>query len=373
VASSNVGNLNDTVAIKYEKLSSSDPIATSREQNNQSLVKNSRATVSGVTIKAENLSAISHYPVSASSSELKSQTLEVNLADNLDNAVTPKFQNETSKFENVSSKSNSKRKGKKSEFNRENFFYYDLLHTLSGYCIYNFTYEIQKKNKLSHLTTEKLLLEWPLPNVVDKFANKFHSYREIDLTHFEIKEWEDFLQNLNQINEHLDNNSYLYKNPDIRIDQPPFRYELTLQGFIQDILREIFSKNILKSDDGYDFLIGETIENVKEETDVVLVDKNYRRYLDIEVKNDPTFKCMKEKNLFDYVKATPIPNQSPVNAFKETINYIMDHKLKYGVLTSLENSWFFKIEDKIISISNTIAKDTFLKAMNYIIELSLDV
>jgi hypothetical protein len=167
--------------------------------------------------------------------------------------------------------------------------------------------------------------------------------------------------------------------PDIRINKGEVKLEIKLQNLIQDILREIFSKNIFNIEHeefDYHFLIGKGVDNKDKSADIVLVNGENVKFLDIEVKNDTSFDCMGNKNLFEYISQTNMPNQIPSYMLKQIIGYVINDELKYGVLTSLNKSWFIKLETSInhkmtVHISDTIDKNSFLKAMNYIINMSL--
>ena len=65
-------------------------------------------------------------------------------------------------------------------------------------------------------------------------------------------------------------------------------------------------------------------------------------------------------------------NNNPLFLLQQINDYLVRDSVKYGVLTSYTHSWFMKVENKKLYISNTIEKNLFLKAMNYLIELSLD-
>jgi len=196
--------------------------------------------------------------------------------------------------------------------------------------------------------------------------------------------WKDFKEELNNNqSDDLNDVSKIYHlditPPYIRIDKAKIKNEINLQGFIKDVLEKIFTDNIFKielEEFDYHFLIGKGVDNKDMSADIVLVNWNKVKFLDIEVKNDKSFDCMGNKNLFEYISQTNMPNQIPSYMLKQIIGYVINDKLKYGVLTSLNRSWFIKLEtssnNKItVYISDTIDKNLFLKAMNYIINLSL--
>lgn len=147
---------------------------------------------------------------------------------------------------------------------------------------------------------------------------------------------------------------------------------MNLQLFLIDVLKKIFSDNKLTFENdnrNYDF----TITEKNSDSDIIFKNGN-KRLIEIEVKNGNVFESITKinKNLYDYFISEEKSNKNPLFALQQINDYLVRDSVKYGVLTSYTHSWFMKIENKKLYISNTIEKNLFLKAMNYLIELSLD-
>ena len=67
-----------------------------------------------------------------------------------------------------------------------------------------------------------------------------------------------------------------------------------------------------------------------------------------------------------------IKNKASEMALCQLYGYIFKHKLKYGVLTSYDKTWYIKCEKSCIYLSETFDKNSLLKSMNYFIHLALN-
>lgn len=172
---------------------------------------------------------------------------------------------------------------------------------------------------------------------------------------------------------YLNDSDKLYKVPDISLHQKSFRYELRLQEFILDLIKEIFIKSEY-IDEKYEFTFGEA----GKDADTIFMGRNGQRFIDIEIKNDNVFSSLETENLHDHLIKTKRNNKYTLNSFAQICGYMKNHSIKYGVLTSYNRSWFLKLEstnklgkDRVF-ISNTIERNFFLKSMCYLIRLSLN-
>jgi hypothetical protein len=156
---------------------------------------------------------------------------------------------------------------------------------------------------------------------------------------------------------------------------------MVLQDFIRDILKEIFIRNILFDEDcrKYDF---SSSRESQPDADVIfyefLDDQKPKKLLDIEVKNPNVFEPLGSSSLLDYIKyknehiKDESKRNAPENSLAQIYGYLCTDNLKYGVLTSYNQTWYLKREKDELYVSEGIDKNLFLKSMNYFIYLALN-
>ena len=216
--------------------------------------------------------------------------------------------------------------------------------------------------------TEKELLEWKLPVIDMQGTNGNIPTRKTILDSKNLLFWKDFQSSYE--NHEIDSFIKQYDFPNINQNIKKLNSESSLQSFIKDILNNVFSYNILK-DENKQIEFGPSETN--EDADIVMnLIKNgdKKRLIDIEVKNPPVLNALENQSLYDYCISSSKQNQKPWYAINQLYGYMSKHKVKYGILTTYNQTWYLRHENKLY-ISNTILKNELLKSLNYFISLSL--
>ena len=175
----------------------------------------------------------------------------------------------------------------------------------------------------------------------------------------------------------LDNNNLIYRFRNFdRIRE--YTNENECRHYIYEILDWVFNENIFEFGDEqlrrYKFIYQQNANDC----DLLLSDRNNprSRFIDIEIKKPNVINksIMGNKELHDFVNArrNETPTHKVVNCVKQIYKYMRDHNLKYGILTTLNESWFFELtrtgERECLSISDTIDKTELLRAIYYLIK-----
>ena len=218
--------------------------------------------------------------------------------------------------------------------------------------------------------TEKELLEWKLP-VLDMHGTSGQIHPRETILPDKILRWKNFE---NSFKEHdVDSSIKQFDLPNINPNIKRLESESSLQSFIKDVLNNIFSNNIL-SEENEQIEFGPSERN--EDADIVMNslkrNENKKRLIDIEVKNPPVLYALQNQSLYDYCISSSKRNQKPWYALNQLYGYMIKHEVKYGMLTTYNQTWYLKHEKDKIYISNTILKNELLKSMNYFISLSLE-
>jgi hypothetical protein len=169
----------------------------------------------------------------------------------------------------------------------------------------------------------------------------------------------------------LDDNSLIYRSRSF--SSLEVKIEKESEHHIFNILDWVFNKNLFSKGDknlsNFDF-------RLNSDCDILLSKKDDQkfRFVDIEIKkpnviNKSMFKKKRLDELFNTNMVTN-KNGNVLNCVKQIYKYISTHNLKYGILTTLNESWFFKLtnDKKTLSISDTIDIKDFLKAIYYLIK-----
>jgi hypothetical protein len=189
-----------------------------------------------------------------------------------------------------------------------------------------------------------------------------------------IKKWVDFnkIKNLpNAFDENLDDENECYDYVPILEIAEILQTEEEYRTYIFNILNAIFNDKLFENKNkSLEF----KYQSKKNDTDLVLFDRDHqnKRYINIEIKQETVLLCLNQIDLYEYVKQDPskILNSNPINCVKQVYRYMKNSQVKYAVLTTFNRTWFFKLENDILYISEKIDHDLFLKAMYYLVKIS---
>jgi hypothetical protein len=186
-----------------------------------------------------------------------------------------------------------------------------------------------------------------------------------------IKKWVDFnkIKNLpNAFDENLDDENECYDYVPILEIAEILQTEEEYRTYIFNILNAIFNDQLFEHK-----RLEFKYQNKKNDTDLVLFERDNpnKRYINIEIKQETVLECqidLYEEN----VKQDPSKNSNPINCVKQVYRYMKNSQVKYAVLTTFNRTWFFKLENDILYISEKIDHDLFLKAMYYLVKISTE-
>lgn len=150
----------------------------------------------------------------------------------------------------------------------------------------------------------------------------------------------------------------LYKLPNLSYETIITK-ECDLQYSILNILKCVFNEQLI-TDSNYEF-------KQQNSADISLVAKHDEKdkILNIEIKLEEVLKSIKKDDLIANFEKNKGNAHSCV---KQTYNYMVKNKCKYGILTTYTRTWIFKIEnDDTLLMSNEIELKDFLKSIYYLI------
>lgn len=205
-----------------------------------------------------------------------------------------------------------------------------------------------------------------VPASISRRNSKSTNYKYIDKITIRPRLWENFKKafevfKINGINDTLK----LYKDPCFdEEEEVNLKTEAQLHFHMFSILKEVFNQNLFKKND--DSITEKRLQfyfnDIQADAD-----------LNLKAKEDIIAKIeVKSKNVISNLNLhEDYHNITAVKAIIHQFSYYLDKfKIQYGIISSLEKSWFFKLdlEKKDLLISQEFDRDDFLYSIYFFIK-----
>ncbi len=186
-----------------------------------------------------------------------------------------------------------------------------------------------------------------------------------------VVRWKTFTKKFKEIK--LNSQSLIYEMRNFD-KKKQFQTENECRDYIYRILDWIFNDNLFIKGNERLRMFKFIYQQRNSDCDLILskTDNPKDRFVDIEIKKPNVINKSKfnGRELYDCIDANRYVNVE--KCVKQIYNYMSKDKLKYGILSTLNESWFFKLtkDDKgveTLAISDTIDKTDLLKAIYYLI------